>query len=187
VAEYEVNKIMSFKDSKYLIAYFSRSGNNYAGGRIVNLPVGNTEVAAKMIKEITDGDLFRIEATKAYPEDYHLTTEVAQQELRANARPKLTGHLDNTASYDVIFLGYPNWWGTMPMPVFTFLEENDFFGKTIVPFCTHEGSGMGQSLSDIKKLCPQSTITDGLAIRGGEVAKAQKDIATWLRKIALKA
>ncbi len=176
---------MSIKNSKCLIAYFSRPGNNYVGGRIVNLPVGNTEVAARMIREMTGGDLFRIEAVKAYPEDYHQTTEVAQQELRANARPKLTGHLDDTASYDVVFLGYPNWWGTMPMPAFTFLEEYDFSGKAIVPFCTHEGSGLGRSLSDIKKLCPKSTVMDGFAIRGGDVKNAKDEIAEWLGKIGV--
>jgi flavodoxin len=171
---------------KILVAYFSRSGNNYVGGRIVNLPVGNTEVVAEMIKAMTEGDLFRIEAVNAYPEGYTETTEVAQQELRANARPKLTSHLENMASYDVIFLGYPNWWGTMPMPVFTYLEEYNFSGKSIAPFCTHEGSGLGHSVTDIKKLCPQSTILDGLALRGGDVKKAQNEVSDWLRKIGVK-
>lgn len=177
---------MSLKDSKCLIAYFSRPGNNYVGGRIVNLPVGNTEVVAKKIQEMTKGDLFRIEAVNAYPADYTETTEVAQRELRANARPKLTGHLESRASYDVIFLGYPNWWGTMPMPVFTFLEEYDLSGKTIVPFCTHEGSGLGHSVSDIKKTCPSSTILDGLVIRGGDVRNAQDEVSGWLQGLGMK-
>ncbi len=168
-------------DHNILVAYFSRSGNNYVGGSIVNLPVGNTEVIAKMIQEITKGDLFHIESVNLYPEGYTETTEVAQQELRAKARPKLTGHLENISSYNVIFLGYPNWWGTMPMPVFTFLEEYDLAGKTIVPFCTHEGSGLGHSVTDIKKTCPKSTIQDGLAIRGGDVKKAKTEISGWLR------
>ncbi len=170
---------------KILVAYFSRPGNNYVGGRIVNLPVGNTEVAAKMIQKMTESDLFRIEATDAYPGGYAETTEVAQQELRANARPKLAGRLENMAAYDVIFLGYPNWWGTMPMPVLTFLEEYDISGKTIVPFCTHEGSGLGRSIADIKEHCPRSTVLDGLAIRGGDVTNAQNEIAAWLRKIGM--
>ncbi|WP_425800441.1 flavodoxin [Desulfitobacterium sp. Sab5] len=175
---------MSFSDAKCLIAYFSREGNNYVSGRIVNLAVGNTEVAAKMIREITGGDLFSIEAVNAYPEDYTETTEVAKQELRANARPELTDQLENMASYDVIFLGYPNWWGTMPMPVFTFLEEYDFSGKTIVPFCTHEGSGLGHSEKDIAKLCPKATLLKGLAIHGTRVNDAKKDIANWLDKVS---
>jgi flavodoxin len=84
-------------------------------------------------------------------------------------------------SYEVIFLGYPNWWGTMPMPVCSFLDEYDLSKKIIAPFCTHEGSGLGRSLSDLKKMCPQSTILDGLAIRGGDVKNAQDAVAGWLR------
>ncbi len=174
---------MIFNDTKCLIAYFSRKGNNYVSGQIVNLPVGNTEVAAKMIQEITGGDLFHIEAVKAYPEDYTETTEAAKQELRADARQELTTHVENMDSYDVIFLGYPNWWGTMPMPVFTFLEEYDFSGKTIVPFCTHEGSGLGHSEKDIAKLSPQAKMLKGLAIHGTRVKDAKKDIANWLNKV----
>ena len=172
---------MKVNNAKCLIAYFSRPGNNYVNGNIVNLPVGNTEVIAKMIQEMTGGDLFHIEAVNAYPEDYTETTDVAQEELRTNARPKLTRHLETMASYDVIFLGYPNWWGTMPMPVFTFLEEYDFSGKTIAPFCTHEGSGLGRSVSDIRKMCPKSTVLEGLAIRGGDVKNARGEVAGWLR------
>jgi len=175
------------KTSKCLIAYFSRPGNNYVGGSIVNLPVGNTEVVATMIQNMTGGDLFHIESVNAYPNDYMETTEVAQAELRANARPKLTRHLENMASYDVIFLGHPNWWGTMPMPVFTFLEEYDLSGKTIASFCTHEGSGTGRSVADIKKMCPHSTVLDGLAIRGGDVKNAQDVVARWLRDIGMTA
>jgi len=176
---------MNVKDSKCLIAYFSRPGNNYVNGQIVNLPVGNTEVVAKMIQETTKGDLFHIEPVNAYPANYTETTEVAQAELRANARPKLTRHLETLASYDVIFLGHPNWWGTMPMPVCTFLEGYDFSGKTIAPFCTHEGSGTGRSVADIKKMCPHSTVLDGLAIRGGDVKNAQDVVTGWLRDIGM--
>ena len=174
-------KKIKVNNSQCLIAYFSRSGNNYVNGKIVNLPVGNTEVVAKMIQEMAGGDLFPIETVKAYPGDYIETTEVAKQELRTNARPKLTRHRESVASYEVIFLGYPNWWNTMPMPVFTFLEEYDFSGKTIAPFCTNEGSGLGRSVADIKKLCPHSIVLDGLAIRGGEVKTAQNELSGWLR------
>jgi flavodoxin len=176
---------MNGNDTKCVIAYFSRPGNNYVGGKIVNLPVGNTEVIARMIQGMTGGDLFHIEAVQVYPLDYTETTDVAQQELRANARPKLRSHLEIPASYDVIFLGYPNWYGTMPMPVFTFLEEYNFSGKILAPFCTHEGSGMGQSVADIRKTCPQSAVTDSLAIRGGDVKSAEDDVAGWLRKIGI--
>ncbi len=173
-------------DHNILIAYFSRSGNNYVSGRIENLPVGNTEIVANTIREMIGGELFHIKAVHVYPNDYTETTEVAQQEMRANARPKLTGHLETMASHDVIFVGYPNWWGTMPMPVFTFLEEYDLTGKTIVPFCTHEGSGLGRSVTDIKKLCPRSAVLDGLAVRGGDVKKAQNEVSEWLHRIGMK-
>jgi flavodoxin len=182
---YMKERTLNGNDSKCLIAYFSRPGNNYVNGSIVNLPVGNTEVVAKMIQKMTRGDLFHIEAVHAYPMDYTETTEMAQKELRTKARPKLTSHLETFASYTTIFLGYPNWWGTMPMPVYTFLEEYNFSGKTIAPFCTHEGSGLGHSVADIKKMCPQSTVLDGLAIRGGEVKNAQDEVSGWLRKIGM--
>jgi flavodoxin len=151
IKENEEQEIMNLKEEKCLIAYFSREGNNYVGGRIVNLPIGNTEVVAK-------------------------------KELNNNARPELSNHVQNMDSYNVIFLGYPNWWGTMPMAVFTFLEEYDFSGKNIIPFCTHEGSGLGHSESDIKKLCPNANVQKGLSIRGGSVKGAKNDISRWLQK-----
>jgi flavodoxin len=171
---------MSDSNKKILIAYYSRKGQNYVGSRIVNLPVGNTEVAAKMAQEITGGDLFEICTVKSYPVDYTETTEVATVEKRTNARPELSTHVNNMDQYDTIILGYPNWWGTFPMAVFTFLEEYDFSGKTILPFCTHEGSGLGGSERDIRKLCPEAKVLPGLAIRGGSVKNAAETIKSWL-------
>ena len=170
---------------KILIAYYSRRGQNYVGGDIVDLKVGNTEVAAGMIQKLTGGDTFRIETVKTYPADYQETTEVSQQELRQKARPELTSHVGNMSAYDAIVLGYPNWWGTMPMAVFTFLEEYDLKGKTILPLCTHEGSGLGHSVNDIKKLCPGAAVSRGLAIRGGSVQQAEAEIAAWLKAAGL--
>jgi flavodoxin len=174
------------KDSRCLIAFFSRPGNNYVGGTIENLPVGNTEVIATMIQKITGGDLFRIESVNPYPVDYTETTDVAKEELRTSARPNLTGHVESMASYGTIFLGYPNWWGTMPMPAFSFLEEYDLAGKTLVPFCTHEGSGLGHSVADIQKTCPKSTVRDGLAIRGGDVKHAHDEVIGWINALKMK-
>lgn len=168
-----------------LIAYFSRSGNNYVNGSIVNLPVGNTEVAAKKMQELTGGELFKINQVNKYSEDYNTCTEEAKRELRANARPQLTEKLDSIDGFETIILGYPNWWGSMPMPVWTFLESYDFSGKTLLPLCTHEGSGMGSSERDIKKLCPDAKLQKGLAVRGGSVKSAGKDIETWLKKNGL--
>lgn len=167
---------------KFLVAYFSRKGQNYVNGKIVDLPIGNTEVVAKMIQKITGGDFFNIESVKPYPKDYTETTEVAKTELRANAKPELTNHVENMDEYDMIFLGYPNWWGTMPMLVFSFLEIYDFSGKTIAPFCTHEGSGFGRSEQDIAKVCPKATVLNGIAIHGASAGSANTKITEWLRK-----
>jgi flavodoxin len=171
--------------SKSLIAYFSRKGNNYVGGSIVNLSIGNTEVIAKKMQKLTGSDVFQIKTVKSYPDDYTETTEVAKEEKRKNARPELTEKVEDMDSYDVIFIGYPNWYGTMPMAVLTFLEAYDFSGKTLVPYCTHEGSGMGSSEQDIKKACPHAKVLSGLAIRGGSVNKADKDVSNWLKKLDL--
>lgn len=165
---------------KILIAYFSRKGQNYVNLSIVNLSVGNTEVAAKMIQEVVDGDSFEIKTVETYPDDYTKTTNVAQAEQRKNARPELTAHVENMDEYDVIILGYPNWWGTMPMAVFTFLEEYNFTGKTILPYCTHEGSGLGRSERDIKRVCPTASVEKGLDIHGGSVKSAAGKIKSWL-------
>ena len=169
-------------NSKSLIAFYSRKGNNYIGGKIVNLPIGNTEVIAKKIQAMTGSDLFEIETVKAYPTDYTETTAVAMDEKKKNARPELTETVDNMDLYDVIYLGYPNWWGTFPMAVFTFLESYDFSGKTIIPFCTNEGSGLGNSERDIKNLCPNANVKPGLAIRGGSVKNADNEISDWIKK-----
>ncbi len=166
--------------NKTLIAYYSRKGQNYVGGSIVNLPVGNTEIVAKKIQAMIGGDLFEIDTVEAYPIDYTETTNVAMNEKRENARPELTETVDNMDSYDVIYLGYPNWWGTFPMAVFTFLESYDFSGKTIIPFCTHEGSGLGNSERDIKKLCTKANVESGLAIRGGSVKNSDSMLKSWI-------
>lgn len=172
-------------NSKSLVAYFSRKGNNYVDGNIENLPIGNTEIIAKKIQALTGSNIFKIMTVGTYPEDYLETTNVAQEEKRKSARPELMGKIDDIDSNATIYLGYPNWWGTMPMALFTFLESYDFSGKTIVPYCTHEGSGMGTSERDIKKVCPEAKVLTGLAIRGGSVNDADKDVANWLKRLDL--
>ena len=174
---------MNSSEKRILIAYYSRRGNNYVSGKIIDLPIGNTEVIAKMIKEITGGEIFRIDTIKPYPEGYEETTEVAKQEKRSNARPELKNHVSSLNVYDVIFLGYPNWWGTMPMVVYTFLESYDFSNKVIIPFCTHEGSGLGTSLRDVIKICPKAEVTHPMAFHGGSVSKAKNDVKNWLSNI----
>lgn len=165
---------------KKLIAFYSRADENYVNGEIKTLSVGNTEIAAGMIKELTGADLFKIEQQKPYAKDYNACIAQAQDDQRHNARPELKNYPASLEEYDVIYLGYPNYWSTMPMVVFTFLEHFDFSGKTIKPFCTHEGSGMGSSVRDIQKLCPSAKVEQGLAIRGGRVRRAKKEIEQWI-------
>ena len=165
--------------NKKLVVYFSHKGENYSKGRIVNLEKGNTEIAAKIISSIIEADIFEIVADKKYPIKYDDCIEIAKKELRENSRPKLKDDID-IKEYDIIFVGYPNWWGTMPMPVWTFLEEKDFTNKKVLPFCTHEGSGLGKSQSDIKKLTGGAEVLKGLAINGSEVSNSEKQIKKWL-------
>lgn len=162
--------------ARTLIAYFSRRGQNYVGGKIVNLPIGNTEVVAQKIEKLTGGETFRIDTVKKYPADYTACTETAQRELLENARPRPADKVDDMQQYDTVYLGYPNWWGTMPMVVHAFLEAYDFTGKTIVPFCTHEGGGMGRSLDDIRRLCPTAAVLEGMAIRGSNASQADRAV-----------
>ncbi|WP_165077118.1 MULTISPECIES: flavodoxin [unclassified Desulfovibrio] len=166
-----------------LIAYFSNAGQNYVDGKIVELPVGNTEVAAEKLSEITGARLVRIEQAQTYPGDYHELTEVAKKELRAGARPELKSAVPDMTGVDVLFLGYPNWWGTMPMPVWTFLDAIPTAGKAIAPFCTNEGSGMGRSEKDLSALCPAATIRAGLPIIGHKVHEAEALLRKWARDI----
>lgn len=171
---------MDLKNKKILVAFFSRKGQNYSNGRIIELEKGNTATAAEMIAELTEGEIFEIRPVREYPAEYSACTMEARSELRENARPELVSDQDLTG-YDVIFLGYPNWWSTMPMPVWTFLEGHDFADKIILPFCTHEGSGMGDSESDIKKLAAGAEIKKGLAIHGSGVSNAKAAIERWLK------
>jgi len=168
-------------DSKILMAYFSRSGNNYVGNRIVDLKTGNTEVAAKFIGELTGATLFKIDTLKSYPVDYTETTKVAQAESRTRARPALSHQLENIDGIETVILGYPNWWGTMPMAVFTFLESFDFAGKVILPLCTHEGSGLGISEADICTACPGAKVLKGLALVGSDIGSSKSAIQSWLK------
>lgn len=163
-----------------LIAFYSRADENYVNGQIRTLETGNTEIAAGMIADMTGADLFRIEQKEPYAKDYNECIAQAQEDQRSDARPELTSYPDSIDEYDVIYLGYPDYWSTMPMAVFTFLEHFDFSGKVIKPFCTHEGSGLGHSMDDIRKLCPDADVREGLAIHGASVCNSKKDIENWL-------
>lgn len=167
--------------AKVLIAYFSRRGSNYVAGSVVELEKGNTEVLAEKIQALTGGDLFHIEPVTEYPNDYYKLTEIAKEELQNNKRPELTSKVEDMSQYDTVILGYPNWWGTFPVAVMTFLESYDFSGKTIFPLCTHEGGGIADSIKDITKLCPASDVKSGLAIYGHAVKTSNIKVENWLR------
>ena len=160
-----------------LIVYFSRRGENYVSGRIQPLSVGNIEVVARRLQVLTGADLFQLEPVHPYSDNYNLCIEQAQADQRQDARA-LPDHLED---YDTIYLGYPNYWGTMPMCVFTFLASFDFTGKTILPFCTHEGSGLGRSEADIRRLCPGARVGGGLAILGTAVCREEAALAAWVK------
>lgn len=166
-----------------LIAYFSRTGENYWNGGVRKIEKGNTERVAEFVQQAVGGDLFEIRPAEDYPADYYETIDQAKQELRAKARPAIEETID-VSGYDTIFLGYPNWWGTCPMCVFTFLDGQDLKGKRIVPFCTNEGSGMGGSVRDLKRKYPEATIEDGLSIHGAEAADSQPMVSAWAKKMA---
>lgn len=168
---------------KILVAFFSRTGENYAVGRIEQ---GNTHIVAELIASATGGTLFRIEPAIPYPDDYRACTEIAQREKRSKARPALVGDIA-AEEYDVIFLGYPNWWGDLPMCVYTFLEQHDWQGKVVIPFCTHEGSGLSDTENRLRTACRGASVLNGLAVRGSvaqnEREKARKQVLEWLKRL----
>ena len=173
------NKI-NLKDKKSLVIYFSHIGENYMLDGIRNIDKGNTEVIAEFIKDITDADLFKVEPVKEYPHNYRECCNIAKIELQNKERPKIKDGLTNIDNYEVIYIGYPIWYGTMPMPLFTQLEKLNFLGKIVKPFATHEGSGMGKSEKDIKEICKDATVLEGLSIRGSNVYDAKSKVEEWI-------
>ena len=165
---------------KTLITYFSRADENYFGGAMRYVKVGNTEIAVNLMKEMTGADTFKIEMKNPYSPVYMTCIDEAKKDLRAKARPELVSMPESIDEYDTIILAYPNYWGTMPMAVFTFLENYDFAGKTILPLCTNEGSGMGGSERDIKKTCPEADVKKGLPVTGSQAANSSEALKRWL-------
>jgi flavodoxin len=165
-----------------LIAFFSRADENYFGGAYRYIEVGNTEKVALQTKELTDADIFKIEMKTPYAADYNTCIEQAKKDKNVGARPELSTELDSIDEYDTIILMYPNYWGTCPMPVFTFLEKYDFTGKNILPLCTHEGSDMGNSERDIAKYAKGATLKKGLPINGSSVDSAKPKVEKWLKE-----
>lgn len=167
--------------AKTLIAFFSRADENYFGGAMRYIEIGNTEVVAGIMKDLTGADTFKIEMKKPYSAVYMTCIDEAKADLKADRRPELVSFPDSIDQYDTIVLGYPNYWGTIPMAVATFLEEFDFTGKTILPFCTNEGSGMGSSERDIKKYAKGADVKTGLSISGSRAAESKPSVEKWLK------
>ena len=165
-----------------LIAFYSRAGENYFGGAHRRISVGNTEKAAGMLADITGGELYKIEQAQPYSDDYDTCTAEAKADLRNHARPEVLDLPDDLDAYDEIYLGYPHYWGTMPMAVYTFLENYDFTGKIIHPFCTHEGSGLSHTVQDIQKTAQGAVVARGLAIHGSSVDGAKAALEKWVKE-----
>lgn len=146
---------------------------------------GNTGVVADMIAQATGADLFSIRTVEQYPDTYDATLDQGQQEQSDGARPELATHLENLDSYDTIFLGFPNWWGDMPMAVYSFLDEVDLSGKTVIPFVTSGGSGFSNTISTIQQMEPQATVQEGLSISGSSATGAQQQVESWLSELGL--
>lgn len=144
---------------------------------------GNTGVVAAMIAQAAQADLFSIQTEEKYPDSYDATIDQGQEERNANARPKLATHVENLEQYDVIFLGFPNWWGDMPMALYSFLEETDLSGKTIVPFVTSGGSGFSGTIQTIESMEPGATVEEGLSISASGATGAQEQVNEWLREL----
>ena len=170
-------------DSKSLVVYFSRTGEQYNVGVIEK---GNTAIIAEMIAEQTGADTFEILPKEDnYPTTYSELTDYAKDEQNSNARPAIRDTVENFDQYDTIYLGYPIWWGDLPMICYTFLESYDFSGKTIVPFCTHEGSSDAGTQNKIQSAVPNATVKEVLAIQGQDAQNNQDDVKTkvqdWLK------
>lgn len=148
--------------------------------------LGNTQYVAQLIQENTGADIFRIEPKTPYPTDHSTLVDLAKKEQEKNARPELAAKVENLDQYDVIFLGYPNWWGDMPMILYTFLESHDLSGKTVIPFNTHGGSGLSNTISTIEKLQPNATVNkDGFTVSRNNVQDCAEDVAQWVKEHGL--
>ena len=163
------NTNVTNSESNTLVLYFSMSGN--------------TEAVANIIHDEVGGDIIRLETVESYPTDYNDLVDYAQKEQQDNARPELSTTIENIDQYDTIFLGYPNWWGDMPMPIYTFLDNYDLSGKTIAPFITHGGSGLSGTPENIQEEEPNATVTEGLAVYGDDAENSQSDVTSWLSSI----
>lgn len=179
----DAQNAINLSNKKVLVSFFSHTGENYAVG---NIKKGNTHFIAEMIAEETNGKLFEIKTKENYPTAYNACVDKARQEKKSNARPEIQANIA-IKDYDIIFIGYPNWCSDMPMAIYTFIESHNWQGKIVIPFCTHEGSGLSDTENYIKKACAGATILKGLAIRGtiaqNSQTEAKKSIQSWLKTL----
>lgn len=177
---------------KALVVYFSvpeTDGVDASSGasRLISegKVMGNTQYIASIISEATGSDLFEIKTVHTYPGSHKALIDAAKVEIDNNARPKLATHIKNLKDYEVVFVGFPNWWYDMPMPLYSFFDEYDFGGKTIIPFCTHGGSRFSDAIQTIRKLEPKASVLDGYAIPRDRVSEAKPNVLNWLKKIGM--
>lgn len=185
--------VVKGRKGKALVVYFSvpeTDGVDASSGasRIVSggKVLGSTRYVATVISKHTGGDLFEIKTARTYPGSHKALIDAAKKEADSKARPKLATHIKNLKSYDVIFVGFPNWWYDMPMPLYSFFDEYDFSGKTIIPFYTHGGSRFSDAIASIRKLEKRATVLDGYAISRDRVSGSEAGILKWLEKIGMK-
>ncbi|OKP97970.1 flavodoxin [Paenibacillus sp. P46E] len=183
-------------ERKILIAYFSRVGNTDFDPSVdavtsasLNLQdgvlAGNTEIIADLIQNAVGGERFLIETVNKFPADYDTVVDLGQEQQKEKARPELSAHAENMDDYNTIFIGFPNWWYDLPMAVYTFLEEYDFSGKTVIPFTTHEGSRFSNNDQTIKNMLTGASVLDGLAVRGGDAVDAEQEVNKWLDQLGM--
>ena len=172
------DKIIMEQNSKALVVFFSHAGDNYSVG---NIEVGNTKIVADYISEITGADQFEIVTHKYDGMAYTPLINLAQQEANDGELPPYEGEVPDLSQYDTVFIGGPIWWGTYTQVMFTFFKENDLNGKTLIPFTTHEGSGLASTVEDVKAAYPDATVTKGFAIYGHEVRSGKAKVEKWLK------
>lgn len=171
---------------KSIVIYFSRAGYNYVNGQIKKLTIGNVEIIANKIAKLTNSDTFKIEQVYPYSKDYSECIDEAKNDQRNDARPELKNYPQNLEKYDVIYLGYPNYWGDMPMIIYTFLEQYNFDGKTIIPFNTHGGSGLSSTVRTItNKLSNSTVINDAFTLSRNNMESAPEEVSSWLKEIGI--
>ena len=192
VSMQQTKTVANAAKKKALVVYFSvpeTDGVDASSGasRVVNngKVLGNTQYVATVIKEAIGADIFEIKTAHQYPDSHKALIDATKVENEKNARPKLATHIKNLKSYDIIFVGFPNWWYDMPMPLYTFFDEYDFSGKTIIPFCTHGGSRFSDAINTIRSMEKKSTVLDGYAISRERVADSKEGVRKWLKRTGM--